>query len=156
MSAADVALFVVAENPSLVDPCVRCDPFILPLSDPNDIESAREIIATGANPGIIFAKIVAGSDGVNRDVLAPGEPLWSWHVIEFLGFATIVVPEFPEYWPRFVESDVDGFIEMHPDPDEAGVGVIAFRKYTIVAEVPEPGSVASAVAARLALLALGE
>lgn len=99
-SATGVRYFVVAENPSTFDPCFHCDSYILPLSDPEDIAEAREIIARGGTGlgTIVVAKIVAGSDGINRDVLAPGEPLWSWHVTEFGLFADGVI-EILEGWP---------------------------------------------------------
>ncbi len=145
--ASPIRHFVVAERPS-IDPCVFCDSFILPLSDPRHIARALEIIAdieAGGNGGgdsSVTVEIIGGSDGVNRDVLAPGEPLWSWHVTEFLGFGTILIFEVPSFSPGFVEE----FLAEHPERGEEGFGV-PFRDFTVVAEVPEPGS--------LALLATG-
>lgn len=143
--------FVVAENPSLVDPCLRCDSYILPLSDPDDIARARTLIegGGGGSDTAITAKIRAGTDRINRDVLAPGEPLWSWHVTEFVGFGSGGTPEDFMGWPSLVESDVDGWIARYADIPgiEEGVGYIAFPYFTVVAEIPEPGS--------LALLAAG-
>src|SRR5688572_32846969 len=40
---------------------------------------------------------------VNRDVLAAGEPPWTWHVIEFLGFAETTA-EVLDGWPGLVEQ----------------------------------------------------
>ena len=153
VSEPDLALFVVAENPSLVDPCVRCDSFLLPLSDPNDIERARAIIAAGgAAPDTEPAvTVVVGSDGVNRDVLAPGEPLWSWHVTEFLGFMTIAIPEPP---PPTGPGDLELHIAETEPPDGEEFGPVVFQNYTVVEEVPEPGSLAGALAAAAVLLAL--
>jgi hypothetical protein len=133
--ALPVHYFVVAENPSAIDPCYKCDSYILPLSDPEDVADAREIIERGGTGlgTIVTAIIAAGSDGINRDVLAPGEPLWSWRVKAFTGFAEITI-EILDGWPSFVESDVEGWIR------NTGGG-IGFWAYTVVAELPDPGSI---------------
>ena len=148
--------FVVAERVSSDFPCMECDSFILPLSAPDDIARARAIIAGEAFPAGVFAKIVAGADGINRDILAPGEPLWSWHVTEFFLFFEGFVddPGQPVFFggsPGFVESDVAGWIALNPFPGEEGAGLIAFQGYTVVAEVPEPGSLALALVGLVAL-----
>jgi hypothetical protein len=142
--AADAAsppprYFVVAESPSL-GACVRCDAYLVPLSNPQDIAHARELIDTGgaASAPIVVAEMEAGSDGINRDVLAVGEPLWSWHVTDFVGFVDVTAEIF-DGWPGFVESDVAGWIEnTRSSPGDPGV--VGFWHYTVVREVPEPGS----------------
>ncbi len=156
--ALPVHYFVVAENPSRFDPCTKCDSFLLPLTDLDDIEAARAIIARGGTGlgTIVVAEIAAGSDGINRDVLAPGEPLWSWHVTEFVAFADGVI-EILDGWPAFVESDVAGWIaNTNFFNQPPGVGHIGFENYTVVAElpIPEPGSLVL-LGSACALLAWG-
>jgi len=119
----------------MVSPCVHCDSYILPLSDPVQIEQARSIIARGgvSGPGMgamVLAQIDAGADGINRNLLAPGEPLWSWHVTEFTEFAEGTV-EILDGTPSGVENDVAGWI-AHAN------GAIGFWTYTVVQELPEP------------------
>lgn len=138
-AAAAVTRFVVAEDPLVVDPCLRCDSYVLPISDPLQIARAREIVAGARGAVIPAAEIAAGADGINRDVLAPGQPLWSWHVTRLLNFIAGGTPEELEGWPGAVELDVEGWIAGHPY-GENGAGTIAFQHYTVVAELPEPGS----------------
>ena len=134
-SAAPV-YFVVSEiNPITV----HGDSYLLPLENPADISHARDLIALGPSIGgaIAVAHIAAGPDGINRDVLAPGEPLWSWHVDWFAGFADITT-EIVDGWPSYVEQDVAGWI------GNTG-GLIGFWSYTVTAEispVPVPGALA--------------
>lgn len=152
--ARALAWFVVAENPSLFEECHRCDSYLLPISDPADIAHAREIIARGGAPPdvIVAAEIAAGSDGINRDVLADGEPPWSWHVTRFLDFiGGGTIPQ-TEGWPGAVEIDVAGWIADHPF-GENGAPTVAFANYTVVAELPEPGALGAAVACLTLLLA---
>jgi hypothetical protein len=143
-SGADV-LFAVAENPAL-GTCVHCDSYVLSLSDPAAIAHARSLIAAGGSgpAPIAVAHIAAGADGINRDALAPGEPLWSWHVTDFVDFADTTI-EILDGWPTFVESDVDAWIANTN-------GTIGFWSYTVVRELPEPSSGPSALAALATLL----
>ena len=65
------------------------DSYILPLENPRDIAHARDLIVRGpaaAGSPIVVARIGRGADGINRDFLAPNEPLWSWHVTKLLDF----------------------------------------------------------------------
>jgi len=78
---------------------------------------------------IVGARIAAGADGVNRDLLAPGAPEWSWHVTEFVQFAEGAA-EILDGSPAAVENDVEGWIA------NTG-GLIGFAYYTVVQEVPE-------------------
>ena len=132
-----VVYFQVAEWPGFE---FHNDSYILPLTNPADIDHARNLIALGpdlAGSPIAIASIAPGSDGINRDLNAPGEPLWSWHVTGFDGFADFTA-EILDGWPTFVEQDVQGWIDNTN-------GFIGFWSYTVVAElpdIPEPGSAA--------------
>ena len=130
-SEATPIQFLVAELPGAV---THGDSYVLALEDPAAIAHARALIAQGPAAGatIALATIAMGADGVNRDWLAPGRPAWSWHVIEFLGFADIAA-EILDGWPGFVESDVAGWIQ------NTG-GTIGFWNYTVVRELPEPSA----------------
>jgi hypothetical protein len=127
--------FVVAER----EPVHR-DSFIVSLENEADIAHARDLIARGpdaAGAPIVFAEIRAGADGVNRNTLAPGQPLWNWHVSRFEGFGDFGI-ELIDGWPTFVESDVQGWIEnTRRSPDEE-TGHIGFWSYTIVSEITDP------------------
>jgi len=128
-AVADTTWFVVSE----ADPDgPHGDSYLLPLEDPADIAHARDLVANGPSVGapIAVAAIAAGPDGVNRDVLAPGKPAWSWHVTEFLGFADNTI-EILDGWPTFVEGDVEGWIANTN-------GQIGFWGYTVTAEIGQP------------------
>lgn len=124
--SATAAEFVVAEPEGNV---VHGDSYVLTLTDPEDIAHARLLIEQGpsAGPAIVVARIAPGADGVNRDVLTPGEPLWSWHIEEFQGFVETTIEIF-DGWPTFVEQDVQGW------NDNTG-GIIGFWFYTVVDEI---------------------
>ena len=131
---AGTVYFVVAEREEVAE---HNDSFVLPLSAEADIAHARDLIARGpdaAGAPIVFASIVAGADGVNRNVLAEGEPLWNWHVKDFEGFADMGI-ELVDGWPTFVESDVQGWIN-NTKRDDPAVGHMGFWNYTVVAELP--------------------
>ena len=143
--------FVVSE----LDPSgPHGDSYILPLEAAADIAHARDLIANGAAAGatIVVAQIAPGSDGINRDVLAPGEPLWSWHVTAFSGFADYTI-EILDGWPSYVEQDVAGWIANTN-------GTIGFWNYTVTAElpaaVPLPGALLMLVSGTFALVAFGK
>lgn len=122
-------LFVVAEPAGFVH---NGDSYVLRLSNPDDIAHARDLIDRGIAAGmsIALARIAPGADGQNVDYLAPGQPAWSWHITEFIGFAD-VTPEILDGWPGFVEMDVDGWINNTD-------GTIGFWTYTVLAEIPPP------------------
>jgi hypothetical protein len=103
-AAADTVWFVVAER--VVE---RNESFLLPLSDPAAIAQARALIAQPSEGGIVVAKIAPGSDGLNRDVRADGQPLWAWHITEFEQFADHTI-ELCDGWPGFIQQDVAGYI----------------------------------------------
>ncbi len=125
---AETVLFLVAEVPGYE---YHDDSYVVPLTDSDDVEHARALIADPySGSGIVVAEIAAGDDGINRDYRAPGNPVWSWHCTQFLGFADCTI-EILDGWPTGVESDVDGWI------DNTG-GAIGFWSYTIVAELGAP------------------
>lgn len=130
--------FVVAERPGVAE---HGDSFVLPLSEEDDIAHARDLIARGpdvAGASIAFAEISAGADGINRDVLAPGEPVWNWHVSRFEGFGDLGI-ELIDGNPTLVEEDVPGWIVNTRRTETDTVGHIGFWSYTVVSELaPAP------------------
>lgn len=122
--------FVVSEWPGQE---THHDSYLLPLTQPDDIAHARDLIARGpeaAGATIVVAKIAAGSDGINRNITAPNEPLWNWHVTEFSSFADNTV-EILDGWPTFVEGDVPGWIANTN-------GYVGFWSYTVTRELSAP------------------
>jgi GNAT superfamily N-acetyltransferase len=143
-AAAAPTEFLVAERPGHE---VHGDSYVLVLSEQADIDHARDLIVKGASAGATIAvvRIAAGADGRNRDVRAPGEPLWSWHQTAFEGFADFAI-ELCDGWPGYVEEDVERWIA------NTG-GTICFWSYTAVEELPEPGAPGIAAGAALLLAA---
>lgn len=131
-AAAVPIVFVVAELPGRE---LYHDSYVLVLDDAVDIAHARDLIAKGPAAGatIAVARIAAGADGVNRNVRAPGDPLWSWHVTSFESFADAAI-ELCDGYPSYVEQDVAGWIANTN-------GTICFWNYTVVEELPEPDAV---------------
>ena len=117
-------------------PGLHGDSFLLPPEPPADIVQALNLIlyGTAAGASIIVAQFATGSDGVNRNVLAPGEPLWYWHGTRLNNFAHLT-PEILDGWPAFIEQDVNDWI-MNTG------GFIGVWKYNVTAEltpIPLPG-----------------
>lgn len=149
--------FLVAELPGTVDP--HGDSYVLTIdeSETELLEHARALvdwIAAGGDPEtspgatIVVSDMAAGPDGINRDVLAPGEPLWSWHLVGTPSFTDFTI-EILDGWPTFVEQDVQGWIDNTN-------GQIGFWGYTVAAElgpaIPEPSAVALFTLGAVALL----
>jgi len=111
-------------------PCCHDDAYVLPLEAAADIAYARAIISgdPSASARIVVAQIEAGADGINRDLLAPGQPAWNWHVASFTTFAEVTI-ELCDGGPGFVENDVAGWMA------NTG-GQICFWSYTVTAELP--------------------
>jgi len=128
-ATADTAYFLVSE---IHQPCLVCDSYVLPISDPPAIEHARDLVANGPGIGgtIALANVVVGGDGFNRNVLAEGEPLWSWHITSLTTFADFTI-ELCDGSPTLVEADPVGFLANTS-------GVICFWGYTVTAEIPGP------------------
>ena len=152
---AGTVYFVVAERPGVAE---QGDSFLLPLSAEADIAHARDLIARGpdaAGAPMVFAEIVAGADGVNRDVLATGEPLWNWHVSAFEGFGDVGI-ELVDGSPTLVEEDVPGWIVNTRRTDDSAAGHIGFWSYTVVAElqaasVPLPAALPAGIVGLVAI-----
>ncbi len=93
LPAADPVQFVVATY--LVDPPPGLVA-VYTLSSPESVAEARKRVAVegATNAGDLgltqdtcpIFRIAPGSDGINRDVYAPGEPLWNWHIEELLDY----------------------------------------------------------------------
>ena len=124
---AGPAYFLVAERPGAK---WHQDSFVLPLHDEQHIVHARDLIARGldaAGESIVFARIAPGSDGINRNLFASDQPLWSWHVTHVHGFGDLGI-ELIDGWPTFIENDVPGWMSNT-------AGEIGFWSYTVVSEL---------------------
>ncbi len=123
--------FLVTEVPGLK---YHGDSYVVGISDPTDIAYARSLIANqGVDQGrgnIIVARIAAGADGVNRDMLSEPVNNWSWHITAFESFSGSTI-EILDGWPSFIESDVEGWMENTQ-------GRVGFWSYTITQELSLP------------------
>lgn len=126
---AETTWFVMSEIP----PATHGDSYLLPLSDPAQIDMARQLLQNGVGGpvgSIASVQVAAGSDGFNRDVLADGAPLWSWHVTAFNAFTDFAI-ELCDGSPGIVENDVAGFLGNTGN-------VVCFWSYTVTAELDQP------------------
>jgi hypothetical protein len=101
------------------------DSYLMYLTRPEDVLTARDLINGRIEPLIIVAEIEEGSDGINRNTLHPDAPFYSWHVSRVVGFTDATI-EILDGTPEGVENDVPGWI------DSTG-GMIGFWSYTITA-----------------------
>jgi hypothetical protein len=130
----ETVYFLVAESGT----AVHGDSYVLPLTEPNDIAHARDLIQNGPSAGqpIVVAQITCSYDCVNRNYLEPNHFIadpngpfrrdkraWSWHVTQFDYFADVTA-EILDGWPGLVESDCAGFGSQ-----------IGFWTYTVVEEL---------------------
>ena len=146
----DPVYFVVAEKGSPL----HGDSYILPITDAAQLREARDVMR-GRNgfATIVVAAIADGSDGINRDVLAAGEPPWSWHVTGLSGFAETTA-EVLDGWPGLVEQNPCVYIQCPPEGD--GTGAIGFWSYTVTQELgPGPGILPPTAPTGPTLTALG-
>jgi len=115
--------FLVMPRPSFPYPTLRSQSCVVPLSRPEHIEHARQLIALDAvnrhgssdplppNSGtIVVAQVAAGSDGVNRNYSVPGFPAWSWHLAGRLGFGDYIAWEIAAV-PTDIEAFIDYYVE---------------------------------------------
>jgi hypothetical protein len=110
------------------------DSYVLPLSQPGDIEHARDLIIRGGSAAgrtIAVAHVARAKDSVNRNYVAVMCPAWSWQVVEFFGFADLT-PEVLDGGPTLTEAEFQG---TRPDYETD----IGYWNYTVVRELgPEP------------------
>lgn len=119
----------------LVADAARTESFVLGLTDPLDIDHARELIRLGAAAGqpLVVAQVACGGDGINRDLLSPTRRAWNWHVTAFENFADLTA-EVLDGRPSDLLTDCDGWLA------NSG-GRIGFWTFTVVEELgtePEP------------------
>lgn len=102
--------------------------YVLPLSEPNNIAHARDLIkyGTSAGPHNIVAQIACGADGINRNFVARSKPLWAWHVTNFVEFNNLVT--IFNGSPAIVQNDCEWWMNNRG-------GQIGFLNYTVVGEL---------------------
>jgi hypothetical protein len=116
------------------------DSYILPLTSSTSIRQARDLLRYGPSgqPHIAVCEITRGADGINRDVLAAGEPLWSWHVSAFLGFADNTA-EYMDGSPTSVEQNPGVWFpttyDLEGNAYPFDTGTIGFWDYTVTQEL---------------------
>ncbi len=138
-SYAAPTYFLVAEPPAQR---LHGDSFVVPIENPDDITHARDLISRGrevAGSSIVFAQIVKGADGHNRDLLDPEQPDWSWHVSRHTDFGDLGI-ELLDGWPTHVQQNLDEWIRATGEVIETkrggpATGNIGFWNYTVVAEL---------------------
>jgi hypothetical protein len=111
---------------------VRGESFIIGLTDPQDIQSARAILLSGEEK-IVFAEIskITNSRSQGNFDLAKGGK-WSWYVTDVLEF-TDVTAEIYDGWPSYVEENYSDFVENTKGAN--GSGRIGFWNYGLKREV---------------------
>jgi hypothetical protein len=155
VASAGPVYFLVTER---AGQATHGDSYVVPLSNPDDIAHARDLISRGpdaAGAPIVVASIAAGADGINLDYLAPDKRAWDWHVTGFSNFADSTV-EILDGWPGFVQQDVPGWIHNTN-------GFVGFWDYTITRELSAtppaaiglPSALAAAAPVGLLTLILG-
>ena len=129
---AAATYFIVGEFPGTES---RGDSYILPLYQPDDIAHARDLILNGPQIGgpLVVAEIMAGSDGINRNWGAPGAPVWSWHVTQFIEFGDFTI-EILDGSPTMVEENIEWWIG-ETSTGAPDVGRIGFWGYTVIGEL---------------------
>lgn len=113
------------------------DSYVVPIPQPDFVKHARRLVAEGPGIGAFMpiGKVVGGKDGINRDLLAPGKPEWSWHVAEFWGFGESEpgigfggASGLEAAWQEWLQTGGEG----EPPPEYL---VAAWLSYTVVAEL---------------------
>ncbi len=126
-----IVYFMVSEYPNVN----KGDSYILPLSDPAHIQTAREIIANPQDSPerIVVARIERQPDNLlikNKDLLQ--NITWSWHIMEFQGFAGSTI-EIIDGNPTTVEEDIGFWFQNTANSND--FGSIGFWGYTVTKEV---------------------
>ena len=122
MAQAETVYFLVGEKYPSYNDC-----YVLALSNLADIRHARRIILNPQTTAQIVVAVIERSnpDGLNRNYVAEGLPVWSWRVNEFLGFWE-ATPEIMDGSP----TDVEEYPGMWPSGSTIG-----FWSYTVVKEL---------------------
>lgn len=77
--------------------------FVFPMTNSNHIVSARAELQKPANERRwVGARVAPGADGINRNLVVPGKPLWNWHITEFGGFGDSTIMQ---GFPSWIEAD---------------------------------------------------
>ena len=126
-----IVYFMVSEYPTFN----KGDSYILPLSDPVEIQKAREIIANPQDhtDRIVVAKIERQPDNLlikNKNLLQ--NITWSWRIVEFQGFAGTTI-EIIDGSPTIVEEDIEFWFQNTANSND--FGSIGFWGYTVKKEV---------------------
>ena len=126
-----IVYFMVTEYPNVN----RGDSYILPLTDPDHIQTAREIITNPQDSPdrIVVARIERQPDNLlikNKDLLQ--DITWSWHIVEFQGFAGSTI-EIIDGSPTTVEEDIGFWFQNTANSSD--FGIIGFWGYTVTKEV---------------------
>ncbi len=126
-----IVYFMVTEYPNVN----RGDSYILPLTDPDHIQTARDIITNPQDSPdrIAVARIERQPDNLlikNKDLLQ--DITWSWHIVEFQGFAGSTI-EIIDGSPTTVEEDIGFWFQNTANSSD--FGTIGFWGYTVTKEV---------------------
>lgn len=114
------------------------------ITNPEQVQIARDIIAGRTGPRIPAGRIVKGWGGFNRDPSDPGLRRWSWH----LDPSSLALVEFTielcDGQPSFVEDELDYWVNQ--------VGTYCPWSHTILREIeiPTPSPVPSTLSPTLA------
>lgn len=102
------------------------DQFVVKIRDPAMVQKARDQITNPNLHKIVFAKIILGSQGFNRNMIKKEKSFWSWSVTEVTNISD------------FGSTACNGFPQMLEDQAEAwvrGLGKICFWSYRIKKEL---------------------
>lgn len=102
------------------------DSFIVRISNPDLIARARELVLHPEYEKIVFAQIVKGHQGFNRNWSKSEKSFWSWSVSEVTNFADFG-STVCNGMPQLVEDDVDLWVQ--------NPGRICFWSYRIKKEI---------------------
>ena len=113
---------------------------VIPLSDPEHIAHARDLIRRGPSPNgesnrpTVSLLVRAGKNGINRNFYEPGSPEYSWHPYLVRRFADIVLQPV-DTTPKRLETTVDWSDPAAWNEDR----LVAFSDLTVVRELgPNP------------------
>ncbi len=102
------------------------DQFVVKIKDPAMVQKARDQITNPKLQKIVFAKIILGHQGYNRNMIKKEKSFWSWSVTEVTNISDIG------------STACNGFPQMLEDQAEPwvrGLGKICFWSYRIKKEL---------------------